>query len=279
MSENQKVAQLLHSVKDSERKLSELEQSYRLTKGQITAEITSHVSQLAMLADSQAKRAKIIHELYWNQKLSTDIISEAFGIKAGRIRTIAGSLTLNVPCTRECGNVTKKIYTSRAQMDFDTRWERREAKHAQRYPDRPPTSFHNVCEECLNKDRSESEAKAAQRRQAIRLRVEQLRHMAWEEFIETEEWVEMRNRLLHTIGYKCEICGAKNVSLHIYPHKDSPNDNLCLADKEYACFVLCTDCLPRCSDLIIKGNGETIKREFMENIFAWNQEHYREIRF
>lgn len=269
MSNNDKtvIEGLLKSIDGSIDQLSELEQSYKQQKEQVTTDLASYVRQLAVLSDSQAIRAQIVRELYWNKKVSATLISEAFGLKVGSMKRIAGALIVNVPCNRGCGNSVKKTYTSRSNVEDDVRSARRTKGS--------PYSFYNVCEECKKREKIESEADTAQRKAAILKRNEQLRNMAWEDFIETKEWIETRNDVLHGADYQCEICHTSNVSLNVYPHADTPQDfpSYYIRSRGYNYFVLCNKCVSRCSDLINEEKGEYIKREFMSEIIERNQQH------
>lgn len=266
-SENKKIDGLLNSIEGSLKQLDEVELSYKQSKEQATTELASHVHQLAVLSDSQATRARVIRELYWNKKLPATLISEAFGLKVSGMKRIAGPLIVNTPCAKECGNTVKKTYKSRSELEDAERRARKNKGNS--------FGFYNVCSECQEKGKAETEVSIAQRKAAVQKRNEQLRKMSWEDFIETEEWIDIRNRLIHDAGYRCEICHTSGTSLYVYPHKDTPQDypSFYINRQGYNYFVLCSKCVPRCSDLIDEKKGEYVKREFMREIMDWNQEH------
>jgi hypothetical protein len=262
-SDSKKIDGLLNSIVGSLNKLDALDVSYKETKEQLTNEVASSVHQLAALSDSQAVRAQIIRDLYWNKRVSPTLISGAFGLKIGAMKRIAGALIVDTPCNRGCGNLIKKTYTSISNMENDSRWGRHTKGSLY--------SFHNVCEECQKREKAEMDAVSAQRKDAIRKRNEELRNMAWEDFIETEEWIAIRNRLIHHVDYKCEICQANKVGLNVYLHKDTPQDSPAFSfyGEGYIYFVLCKGCISRCNDLINEEKGEYIKREFFGEIMDW----------
>jgi hypothetical protein len=270
--DNKKIAGLLDSIDGSLSKLDELEQSYKQQKEQITTDLASSMRQLAALSDSKATRAQTIRELYWNKKLPATLISEAFGLKVSVMKRIAGALIVNVPCSKACGGSVKRTYKSRTELEDEARTERRQAKYAQRYPDDSYLSSRNACEECKKRENAEREAKEAQRKEAIRRRKEQLRNMPWDEYTETNEWIAIRNSQIHDADYKCQICQAGGIGLHVFFDKDTPQDYPDYIGHGYNYFVVCHSCIPRCSDLIDRERGEYIKREFMREVMDWNQE-------
>lgn len=72
MSEPKKNEGLLESVSGSTGKLDELERTYNGARDNLIAELVSYLEQLAAAADSQAARAQIVRELYWNRKILTE---------------------------------------------------------------------------------------------------------------------------------------------------------------------------------------------------------------
>lgn len=269
MGENnkKKIEGLLNSTVESLNKLANLEVSYKEQKEQITTELASYVRQIATLSDSQAIRAEVIRDLYWNKKLSATLISEAFGLKVSGMKRIAGSLILNLPCANACGISVKKSFSSRTKLEEHFRDERRSERRS--------FLFRTLCEECRKKQELESEAESARRKKAILKRNEELRNMAWEDFIETNEWMDIRSRLIHNIGYHCEICHTGDVSLYIYLHKDTPQDypSYYINSRGYDYSVVCSRCVPRCSGLINEQKGEYIKKEFFSEIMDWYNSH------
>jgi hypothetical protein len=265
LDDNKQVQELLNSIDSSLERLDNLEQHYRQQNAQLTGELAGSVSQLGHLADSQALRAQIVRELYWNRKIPADIIGEAFGLQTHRMIKIAGTLTMELPCVNECGNVVKQTFTSRSDREkyFRDSHGRKAQHHLAR----------QLCPACQQRVREEGEQKEAQRRAALRARDELLRKMSWDEFIETKEWIKYRNDYINFVAYGCEVCHAREVTLHIhlnvggvYGHPSSKQTNL-------ACGVYCTSCKGRCSDLIDLEKGEVIKAEFLDHIMDWNQEH------
>jgi hypothetical protein len=253
MSKN-KIDDLLNSVGVQQTKLDELEQYYKENKELITKQLASHIQDLAVSSDTQAIRAKVVRELYWEKQISTTLIGSAFALSPGRIRKIAGSKTVSFPCDYQCGNSISETFGSRSHLETSLRSE-----HKRRNRSSPNFVYYRVCKDCEKREKTEREAE------------EQLRAMSWEDFIETKEWIETRNSLFHEKGYKCEVCRTDKTRLHIYLGKDTPQDAWNYYDENYRYFILCGDCVPRFADIINPEKGETIKREFMSRIMEWNQ--------
>jgi hypothetical protein len=262
-SDEIRVRKMLDSLGESINQLEALELSYKQQKERITSTIASSVHQIATLSDTQAIRAKVIRDLYWNKKIRVTLICEAFGLKVGAVKRIAGPMLVALPCANACGNTLKKSFHSMTALEDHFREARKSAKRS--------WLMVNVCEECEKKRKAESEADSARAKQAILKRNEKLRAMIWEDFIETEEWMNLRSRLIHNLGYQCEICHTRHVSLYVFLHKDTPQDNpsFYFTSEAYNYFVLCRKCVDRCRDLINEDKGEFIKKEFFTDIMTW----------
>lgn len=266
LSDNRQIQALLTSIDSSLEQLNELERSYQNHHERLTGEVAGSVLQLGQLADSQALRALIIRELYWNKDIPADIIGRAFGLQTHRMIKIAGTLTIELPCgIDECDGVVQRTFTSRTDRENYFR-EMRGRRASHHRPDQ-------LCNACNQREKDESERKAAQHRAALRLRDEQLRNMSWTEFIETKEWIGVRNAYLYEVGYRCEVCHAGDVTLHIqlkkssvYGHPSAPQTNL-----EGGAY--CGSCKERCLDLLDAERGEMIKAEFLPHLSDWYHEH------
>jgi hypothetical protein len=260
--ESKKIEGLFESVLSSLNKLDELEQSYNTARGSLVTELAFYLSQLAALADSQAVRAQIVRKLYWNEKIPATLIGEAFGLKTRAIRKIAGALILTLPCPSECGNSVKREFTSRNELEDYYREAHRSKKHSYR--------SYLSCDECKQKAEAEREAETLRKRN----RNVELQHMPWEEFIETKEWIDIRNTYMYHVSYQCERCHISDVGLYIYLGKETPQNYPLVSIGEYRYYVLCGSCVPSCEELINVEKGEYVKGEFISKIMNWNQGFY-----
>lgn len=255
--DDQKFKQLIGSVGDSLGKLGELELSYKKSKDKLTGELTSYVKQLAVLSDSQAIRAKVIRELYWNVGVSVTVLKEAFGLSQHRIVKLAGTQSLDFPCKRNCGNTITKIVTSK--YDLANTVGRIES-----------SSFHYVCDDCERRDKLKAEQESINRKKAFRLRNDALYQMSWEDFTETPEWKYIRNAAVCDADYCCERCNTQPENLYVFPHKDTPQSRInAYSDAIYRHYVLCSKCIGNYEELINSEKRDIVKKEFLPIIKEW----------
>lgn len=263
MTINNQADKLISSIDSALERLDELEQSYNKEKSNLTAAIASATAELGQLADTQALRAQLIRELYWNKKIPVDIISEAFGLSLHRLIKIAGTLRMNFPCANNCGGERNQTFTSRSDKENYIR--ERTGKKA----DYLRTRY--LCSNCEERERLEREKKETQRKERLRRRDEQLQSMSWDDFVETPEWRRYRNTHLHHYGYHCEVCEASDVSLHIHLTSNSVQGHPSLQSYAFYIKVLCKNCKPRCADLIDLEKGEVVRPEMFD--YCENQYH------
>lgn len=180
------------------------------------------------------------------------------------MKKIAGPLVLTMPCPSECGNSVKREFGSRSRLTDYQRDLRRSARG----------SFvsHLACDECRRKVEAEREAELAR----ISRRDAELRSMPWEDYVETKEWIEVRNNLMHSAGYRCERCYDGNVGLYVYLGEETQQGYPDFSHAPFGYYVLCASCVPSYDDLLNPGKGEYVKREFIPRIMDWNQGHRHE---
>ncbi len=265
MSELKKFEGLLESVSGSLGKLGELERTYNEARGNLIAELVSHLDQMAAAADSQASRGEIVRELYWNRNIPAELIATAFKLSKQTLRKVAGALVLTLPCPNECGNSVKREFRSRKQLG--------QYRHEARRSRRLSYLTYLACDECKRKAEAEKEAEEARKRQ----RNLRLMNMPWEDFTETKEWIEIRNEQMHYAGYSCQRCHVNGVGLYVYLGKDTPQGYPHFSMSGYKYYVLCGGCVPACEEIINPKKGEYIKGEFIWSIQEANQGNYYEV--
>lgn len=265
-NESKQIEELLESVSGSIGKLDELEQKYNESKGNLVSELVSYLDLLAILSDSQAKRGQVVRDLYWNKKISPELIGEAFKLKTHTLRKIAGALVLTLPCPSQCGNSVKREFKSRKELADYHRATRRSSRLSY--------LSHLACDECKRKAEEEREAEIAKKTR----RNKELQNMAWEDFIETKEWIEIRNEQMHHAGYQCERCHVGGIGLYVYLGKDTPQDYPYFSSGDYQYYVLCGSCVSKNPEIINTKKGEYVKGEFIWRIREWNQGNYYEIK-
>lgn len=94
-------------------------------------------------------------------------------------------------------------------------------------------SFH-VCQSCKD-NRDEQYQQNRQRHEAY---LHELRTMPYTEYLKTDHWQDMRKRMLKYSRYRCAVCNANGVELHVH-HRTYENRG----HEEYKdLIVLCADC-------------------------------------
>jgi 5-methylcytosine-specific restriction endonuclease McrA len=78
------------------------------------------------------------------------------------------------------------------------------------------------------------EAKCA----AIETRLQELQAMPYQKYLQTPEWKARREQHLRSVGYRCQICNAGNVPLHVHHRTYERRGNEYFEDL----VVLCEDC-------------------------------------
>jgi hypothetical protein len=257
--ENPKINELLESVENTLNDLDELELTYKESKEKFTNELASYVEQLAVHSDSQAKRATILRELYWNKNVPVSIISDAFKITSGRVRKLAGPQIIKFPCSQNCGNIITIVAKSKSSLGSEDYYK--------------TTWYYNVCDECKDKDKLKEEQTEINKKKAVRQRNRELYEMSWEDFMETPEWKFIRNATVHDAGYGCERCNTQPENLYIYPHRDTPQSRRNFySDAIYKHYALCGKCIGNYEGLINAEKRDIVKKDFLPIIKKWAYE-------
>lgn len=257
MDQGHQIEKLLGEVTAAQDESVRVEEEYKRSKVRAKEQLTTAVRRLAELADSQAVRAKILRELYWNRRVSADAIGDAFKMGMKRIAVLAGAYTVTDPCGKGCGGAVEKTFTARTEL------ERHEA-----------SGWREPCARCKRLEEEESERRRAEERRENAERLAELHAMSWPEYADTWEWITLRNRALQGTGYGCEICETSGVGLTVGLHKDLveypvPTARLILfgpGPDDTRLYVLCQACLGRCEDLLHPERREYLKVEFINRI-------------
>jgi hypothetical protein len=259
---------LLGSISTSIDQITELEESFNNRRAQLTKELASHVAGAAKLSDTQAVRAQVVRQLYWNRKIPAEIISNAFGLTTRRLQKIAGPFSMTFDCVSGCGNSYERRFSSRSDMENFIRERRgKRAKYFQ---------SHYMCEDCERTEKAREEARASRKRAFLKSRDEQLRNMPWLEFIESKEWTTFRNEHIHHVGYSCELCDVGRETLYAHLLAEAVQGHPSVQSNHFGIAVMCRGCKPRYHGLIIEEKGEAINTAAMERISNWNQEYHPE---
>ena len=69
-------------------------------------------------------------------------------------------------------------------------------------------------------------------------RLEELRAMPYREYLQTQEWQEIRRSMVRASGYKCQRCGCRNTKLDVHHLTYERRGEEAREDLE----VICRDC-------------------------------------
>ena len=115
----------------------------------------------------------------------------------------------------------------------------------------------SLCKKCESEDRKQwparNEAILAdenRRRQEKLERINELRSMPYQEYLQTIEWRERRTRHVESAGHACQVCNARNVQLNVH-HRTYERRG---AELYQDLIVLCRDC-----HTLFHRNGKLVK--------------------
>lgn len=202
--------------------IAEREQEIKRLKQSLEGHTTNLLRSAARL-DSQAAD-ELATYVYWfyDKYITSMVICKFYDTYPQRVQEFIGVATLKVKC-RDCGNPFDEVLRSRSHLK-------------DRLRDRI-----GICPECQEKRKSASTDYQAQY-QAEQLKKQQiiqaLRSMPYAEYLKTEHWQNVRAQMLKRFGYRCQVCNAKNVSLHVH-HRTYENRG----DERWGdLIVLCAGC-------------------------------------
>lgn len=209
------TTQTLENLKVIEDEIeSALERIIRLKEQ--AAELATQSLAHAKKIDRQAA-AELGGQLYWlhSQTITSGVICDALGTAPPQITRHIPAVLLNVTC-----NVCKREHLATIRS-------RQALKDALREP-------HLECDDCESK-RSSRWLEETQERMA---QVRALRTMPYQAYLKTDHWQALRSKMLWKVGYKCQLCNASNISLHVH-HRTYENRG----QEPYTdLIVLCANC-------------------------------------
>lgn len=149
---------------------------------------------------NQAK--DLAYELYWNSGSCVDSseLGRAYTGSAYRVHVHVDSQIVETNCSY-CETEMDIIIHSRSERDEFLRGKSR-----------------FECDKCRDqrlKKMQEDADRAQARLQAWSNRVYELQQMKYSEYLKTDHWQELRNRMLKRSGYKCQLCNASS-TLHVH---------------------------------------------------------------
>lgn len=181
--------------------------------------LASRELHAAYVVDDQAA-IELATQLYWfhQDSVNSTTITSVIGASPQNITEFIGAASIKVVC-RECGNAYDVIIKSRTAL-------------------RAARSDHHTCEECQEKARQTRHEEFEAYQQRLTDEYNHLRTMPYTEYLKTDHWQELRTKMLKRAGFRCQVCNAKNVSLHVHHRTYANRGRETYSDL----IVLCANC-------------------------------------
>ncbi|MGI0489793.1 hypothetical protein ACN4EK_30610 [Pantanalinema rosaneae CENA516] len=165
-------------------------------------------AQIASELDTEAERIEAAKYLYWSiPRLSSKTIAkDLLGVSVRNIRNYIPSTEEFVPCER----CQQSIY-------FTTRSHAHELKGRLRKDKKYyAEGYKIICDTCWQEILQRRGNHDQQRYSRFCQRLNELQKMPYQEYLKTPEWHSRRQKHLQSAGFRCQICNAKGVTLHVH---------------------------------------------------------------
>lgn len=173
--------------------------------------------------DPELVRAAIRY-LYWEAPdVHVSSIGGPLWLKEIQVRELAGQGVFSMPCTECGGPIPLKSRTHACELG--KRYEKEGRKAV-------------ICDECYEKRRAAWGRACEAERLARERRLRELATMPYHEYLQTPEWKERKERHLKRVGYRCQICNASGVTLHVHHRTYERRGN----ERYEDLIVLCESC-------------------------------------
>ena len=180
-----------------------------------------------ILAKTPRWKLKIAWHAYWRIPwIRAGWIALFFGQSkrfGSAIHHIVGPADVGWRCY-DCGAIVPK----KSRVDTGICWSIR---------DSTIHGWARFCENCTEKRLQKHYLLLKQDYRQSKLRLQELRSMPYEEYLQTDEWDEKRRRALWRADYKCELCNS-NGKLHVH-HKTYERRG---EERNKDLIVLCENC-------------------------------------
>lgn len=208
------------------RDIAEMEQAISETK-QLLATLPAQMA--TELPDESARIAAAHYLYYFVEQLSPKSIGEGLlgEYKKNVFTTIVGNAPSDVYCER-C--FTEIPVTSRSHLAELKR-------HAARGGSQWAEGYNIVCHDCRSAILIERNKTTDTWKQAYFARLEELRTMPYQDYLQTEEWKARRIKHLKSAGFRCQVCNGKGlIDIHHRTYERRGNE------RYTDLIALCRDC-------------------------------------
>ncbi len=228
------IRELYEEMKQQQKEIEQHQNKINTIFGEIKHELID----LSATMDKEQKR-EVARFLYWDvPEISTKQIIDCFSddqYKSATISGMVGSLTLTKTCS-SCGIECKQKIKNRTEQKLK----------------RNQKIFCNLCQK--KKEEAAESARIKHRKEGDRLEKEHIREnqvvqrrlnhlktMPYDEYLETSHWKSIRQKALGRANYRCQLCN-KNGKIHIHHRtykrrgEERPSDVIALCEKCHAKF-------------------------------------------
>ena len=232
LSDLQAEIEAIEDVREEERRAHEVA---KIRMAAVQEKIQDTLVTLNIqIGDNGEIRARTLQYLYWMQPdIEVTWLAEAFGLEAHQVSELAGRFTLSLKC-------------SRCNADYDVSFKHRETMRSiLHYYHKYAETHITMCKTCRQAIRQEqltqSEAhdiELAAMQASRDARLQQLRRMPYQEYLQSPEWNRRRTEQLRRAGFRCQVCNEANVQLHVHHRTYERRGNEAFRDL----IVLCSSC-------------------------------------
>lgn len=175
-------------------------------------------------------RDEVISDLYWQcQDITVSDIAKAFGFPNGS--AIKYIIQPHYDAKYSCPNCGIPI-------QINTRSHLATIKSGFHNACKRPYLGINLCHSCrIHRDSVQSQEQDLYI-QARNMRLTELKSMPYQDYLETAEWKERRQRSLRSANYSCQLCNGANTELNVHHRTYERRGN----ENQRDLIVLCRDC-------------------------------------
>lgn len=206
-------------------KINDINKQIELAKQSLEFQKDSLLEILKTIPIGHKDIKEIISILYWSEVIPPTKLASAFNLTLHTIRTYITPINSNIKC-EHCGT---DLYAESISA-----LEALNAKH--HYSD-----WH-LCKQCKEEDRKKiNELNSFKNSLAELVRqanINELKRMSYKEYLQTNEWNDIKQKKLKQAGYRCQVCNKNDIELNVHHRTYENRGNEHFSDL----IVLCKDC-------------------------------------
>ena len=190
------VESVLRDIQDMELAIQELKERLHELPDEMVKQIPAD------------ERINVARYLYWlvPEVSSYDIAHAFFDVGIHKLRDIIGGYEGNVNCEK-CGN----------PIQFTSRTHAKEMiESAQSASPRYAEGYKVLCVSCRKDVFADRNKYYEQVSTSQKKRLQELKTMPYQEYLQTPEWQARRKQHLKSVGYRCQICNSSGVIIDIH---------------------------------------------------------------